>query len=501
MKNARLLLFFLASLLGLFSCEKAEETKAPNIIIFYVDDLGYADLGCYGAKGVTTPNVDRLASNGVRFTDAHSTAATCTPSRYSLLTGSYAFRNDASILPGDAPLIIDTNGETIASAAKANGYSTAVIGKWHLGLGKGAIDWNKRISPGPAEVGFDYSFLIPATGDRVPCVYLENQQVVGLDPEDPITVDYNKKIEGLPVGSENPELLKVKADAQHNNTIVNGISRIGFMSGGSSAHWVDEEFPDVLVQKAQNFIENHKDSSFFLFFSFHDIHVPRIPHPRFVGKSEMGPRGDAIVQMDWTVGQIISQLEKLGLDKNTLVIFTSDNGPVLDDGYMDQAKELIGDHDPAGSFRGGKYSAFEAGTRVPTITYWPGRIKPLKSDAMISQVDLFTSLGKLMGPASPKGNPDSEDILKELLGESTTGKTYMIEESFDLALRKENWKYIRPKPGAVAYLESKDMETGMSETDQLYNLSDDPGETKNVAEQYPEITAELKKKLEEMVNR
>ena len=159
----------------------------PNIVIIYVDDLGYGDIGVNGAVGVKTPNIDTLAENGLNFTDAHCSASPCTPSRYSLLTGSYAFRNNAAILEGDAPLIIDTTKETLPKMLQKAGYTTGVVGKWHLGLGKGKIDWNKRIPLGPKEVGFDYSFLIPATGDRVPCVFLENQKVVGLDLNDPIT--------------------------------------------------------------------------------------------------------------------------------------------------------------------------------------------------------------------------------------------------------------------------------------------------------------------------
>src|SRR3990170_2171887 len=201
-------------------CVQPAKTERPNIIIFYVDDLGYGDIGCYGAKGVVTPNIDRLAQNGIRFTDAHCPAATCTPSRYSLLTGRYAFRNNAAILPGDAPLLIDTSIITLPKMLNKAGYNTAVIGKWHLGLGMGNIDWNQRIAPGANEIGFDYSFLIPATGDRVPTVFVENGFVVNHDASDLILVDYVNRVDSDPLGSENEALLKVKADPQHSNTIV-----------------------------------------------------------------------------------------------------------------------------------------------------------------------------------------------------------------------------------------------------------------------------------------
>jgi len=346
-------------------------TRPPNIVIFYVDDLGYGDVGSYGAVGVETPNIDRLAANGVRFTDAR----------------------------GDAPLLIPVDKPTLPAMLKQAGYATAVVGKWHLGLGDGDLDWNAAVRPGPLEIGFDYAFLLPATGDRVPTVYVENHQVVGLDPADPVEVSYKEKVGDRPTGIENPELLRYETDGQHNKTIVNGVSRIGYMAGGESALWVDEEFPDVFSGKAAEFIRANKDRPFFLFHSFHDIHVPRLPNPRFKGKSTMGPRGDAIVQTDWIVGALVDELEKLGIDDRTLLIFTSDNGPVLNDGYEDQAVELIGDHKPAGPYRGSKYSAFEGGTRVPTISYWPGTINPGTSDALVSQLDIYASIAELVGVA------------------------------------------------------------------------------------------------------
>lgn len=476
---------------------------SPNIVIFYVDDLGYADLSCYGAKGVETPNVDRLAEEGLRFTDAHSSAATCTPSRYSLLTGQYAFRNNAAILPGDAPLLIDPDLPTLPKMLKKAGYTTGVVGKWHLGLGRGEVNWNEEVKPGPLEVGFDYSFLLPSTGDRVPTVYLEKYSVVNATSSDPISISYSDPVGDRPTGLSNPELLKMPADTQHSNTIINGISRIGYMAGGESALWVDEEFPDVFTGKAVDFIETNKEQPFFLFFSFHDIHVPRAPHPRFVGKSEMGPRGDAIVQMDWMTGVIMEALEKNGLDENSLVIFTSDNGPVLDDGYTDYAVEMVGEHNPSGPFRGGKYSAYEAGTRMPTITYWKGRIKAGQNDALWSQVDLYASLAALVNqPLGEYEAIDSEDVLPVILGQSSKGRIWMLEESFTLSLRKDFWKYIAPiqrqKPD---WLANKDIEGGFQDTPQLYNLKEDPREQRNLIKRQPDLVLEMQKKLQEIQNR
>ena len=500
----------LAIAANLFCCEpvKKETTETippqkPNVIIFYVDDLGYGDVSCYGAQAVTTPAIDRLAANGLKFTDAHSGAATCTPSRYTLLTGEYAFRNQAAVLRGDAPLLIDTARQNMAKLFKRAGYATAVIGKWHLGLGTGNPDWNNAVKPGPLELGFDYSFLIPATGDRVPTVYLEGHNVVGRAPNDPIQVSYQQKVGNRPTGHENPELLRYKADPQHSQTIVNGVSRIGSMAGGENALWVDEDFPDVFTQKAIDFIKKQQGSPFFLFFPFHDIHVPRLPNKRFEGKTNMGPRGDAIVQMDWMTGQIMEALQALGIEDNTLVVFTSDNGPVVNDGYEDGATERLGSHQPNGPWRGGKYSAFEAGTRVPTIAYWPNKIKAGVNPALLSQVDLYASLADMVGIGLLPGEaPDSESRVAAWMGQDTVGREYMLEEAYTLSLRKGPWKYIAPVPEEQDLRswvdQQKHIESGLDRIPQLYNLDTDIAEMNNVAKLHPEIVQAMEAKLMEI---
>ena len=492
-------------LVMLFSCSATKEetvVEKPNIIVFYVDDLGYGDVGSSGATAVKTPNVDRLAAGGVRFTDGHCTAATCTPSRYSLLTGNYAFRNNAAILPGDAPLLIDTAIQTLPKMLKSVGYRTAVVGKWHLGLGYGQINWNQQISPGANEIGFDYSFLIPATGDRVPTVFVENGLVMGLDPSDPITVSYKENIDPNPIGLEIPDSLKQLADTQHSQTVVNGISRIGYMTGGYAARWVDEEFPYVLNRQAKEFISKNPSKPFFLYYSFHDIHVPRVPNEKFQGITAMGPRGDAIAQMDWAVGDILDELETKGLLENTLVIFSSDNGPVLDDGYSDGAVENIGAHDPSGGYKGGKYSAYEAGTRVPTIVYWKGKVKALETDALISQIDLLGSLAALTGATVSDEVIDSENYLDAWLGKDLVGRKDMLEESFTLALRSENWKYIKPFDGNTPdWLANKDIAVGLTNEPQLYNLDEDQDESENLAAAYPDKVKELDQKLTQVLNK
>ena len=475
-----------------------KESLKPNVVIIYIDDLGYGDVSCYGSNTIKTPNVDNLASTGIRFTNGHCSSASCTPSRFSMLTGGYAFRQKGTgIAPGDAAMIINPETRTLADIFSEAGYKTGVVGKWHLGLGgEGGPDWNGYITPGPQDIGFDYSFLIPATGDRVPCVYTENGRVLGLDHADLITVNYKEKIGSEPTGLENPELLKIHPSHGHNNTIVNGISRIGFMTGGKSALWVDEYMAEAITQKALAFIEKNKDNPFLLYYSTHDIHVPRVPNPQFVGKSGMGPRGDAILEMDWAVGEIMKKLNLLGLTEKTIVIFTSDNGPVVDDGYQDQAVELLGNHQPGGPLRGGKYSAFNAGTQVPFIVSWPGRIKFGVSDVLISQVDFMASFAKMLGMSLfEKDAIDSYEMLDQLLGKSKKSRDHFVHEgNSTMALICGDWKYIVPAKGPkiAAYT---NIEMGNDPEPQLYRLTDDLGETKNLATEYPEKVKEMENLL------
>lgn len=476
----------------------------PNIIIIYADDVGYGDMGCYGATALDTPSIDRLAANGVRFTSAYSTASTCTPSRYSLLTGEYAFRNkSAVILPGNAPLIIDPGQPTLPSLLKKKGYTNGLVGKWHIGLGKPteSLDWNGRIAPGPNEVGFDYSFHMAATGDRVPSVYIENGRIVGLEQGDPVSVNYLEPVGDDPTGITHPELLKNQADEQHAKTIVDGTSRIGWMSGGHAARWTDEEMPDVFLNKAIEFVMNNKEGPFFLYYAMHENHVPRIPHPRFRGSSSLGVRGDTVVQMDWSIGHFIEALEKHGLKEKTLLIFSSDNGPVLFDGYYDGAWELNGKHTPAGPWRGGKYSAWEGGTRMPLIVSWPGTVEPGISDALISQVDLLASLAALLEIEVPDGEAvDSRNMMDALLGKTELGRDYLIQQGVKMeAIRKGPWKYVPEGEVINRGRIGKFFTDTIQAPGALYYLPEDPGEARDVAQLYPAKVRELRALLEKEV--
>lgn len=493
---------FLLLLLGLAATLSASER--PNIIVIMADDMGYGDLSVYGARRVQTPHIDQLAKEGVRFTSGYCTASTCTPTRYSFLTGEYAFRRKGTgIAPPNGPAIIPAGTETIASLLKRAGYATAVVGKWHLGLGgPNGPDWNGQLRPGPAEIGFDYHFLLPTTNDRVPQVYVTESKVLNLDPKDPLWVG-NDNPDGQPTGITHRDTLKMNWSHGHNATIHNGISRIGFYTGGHAARFRDEDLGDKWVEKSNEWIEKNKDGPFFLFYASHDLHVPRMPHERFQGASEMGFRGDAIVELDWTVGEIRKTLERLGIAENTMIIFCSDNGPVMDDGYEDGALEFVGSHRAAGPFTGGKYSVYEGGTRTPFITWWPGKIKPAISGEMVSTMDIAASVAALAGVNVPDhAVPDSMDVSGALLGvEGAKGRDSLVQQdnggAGNFGLRVGDWKLIRQdrKSARNTVVEEKLANIPVPRY-QLFYLPEDPGELHDLAAQYPEILARMIAKLD-----
>ena len=479
--------------------------QKPNIVIMYADDLGYGDLSCYGAEDIKTPNVDKLCEDGLLFSDAYSTSPVCSPARFSMLTGKYPCRQDGvNILPGDAKSLIDEDCYTMPRMLQENGYHTGIVGKWHLGLSDGTqpIDWNKPVEHTPLDLGFDECFIFPATADRVPCVYFDGREVVGLDKNDPIEVRYCYKnpYKDVPTGRHNKNMLKMKASHGHDCTIINGVGRIGYMRGGEQALWKDEDLAETFLNRAKKFVDDHADEPFFLYYALHQPHVPRLPSKRFVGSTNLGARGDVIKEMDWCVGELVAKLDEHNLLDNTIIIFSSDNGPVLDDGYKDYAKELNGAHRPTGPLRGGKYSKFEGGIRVPFIVSYRGHIRTGLTNAVVSQVDLMASFAHMLGVDIP--NNDSENMLDALLGIDPKGRDVLYAESNNgsRVIRKDKWLYIEPdnKP---RYNFKTSIETAGSRRPQLYNLQYDIGEKKNLARQYPDIVKELETIMNDIASR
>lgn len=457
------------------------ELGNPNVIFIMADDIGYSDFGCYGATKIETPHIDQLAKKGIIFTQAHSPASTSSPSRYALLTGEYAWRKNIGVLPADAPLTITSETNTIAKLFKSNGYNTGMVGKWHLGLGSAeqAVDFNTSIEKGPNDIGFDYAYYFPATNDRVPCIYIENKKVDNYDPSDSIVVSYKQKVGNDPTGKESPELLKRPFLHGHSGTIVNGISRIGWMSGGNKARWVDENMSEQLTKKALSYIENNQKSPFFLYFATHNAHEPRVVSEQFKGSSDAGLYGDIIQEFDHMVGLIIKKLKQLNLYDNTIIIVTSDNGPMIKEGYIDGALENINGHNPYGVFRGQKYELHEAGTRVPFIYSHPQSIKkPFKQTAPFCYLDMLATFSDILKLPTNNLN-DSKSARAIFENENCTSyRDYVLTQnnSGNIAIRSNGWKYIPAYAG-------KDVE--------LYNLINDPSELRNVAMAYPDIVKQM----------
>lgn len=487
----------MASALGALAVCNAATPQKPNVVIVIADDLGFGDVSSYGSKTIHTPNIDSLARGGVLFNNAYSTSATSTPSRYALMTGMYPWRTGQQIINGDAPLVFADGEFTLPRMMKDAGYSTGAIGKWHLGMGRGNIDWNRTVKPGAKEIGFDYSCIIAATNDRVPTVYVENGDVVGLDPNDPIEVNYRENFEGEPTALTNPEMLKMKSDIGHghNNSIVNGIPRIGFMKGGKAARWRDEDMADYFLAKVDSFLTDNKEQPFFLYYGLHQPHVPRAPHERFVGSTELGPRGDAIVEADWCVGQLMKMLREKGLEDNTIVVFTSDNGPVYQDGYQDGADETMYMHDPAGGLRGGKYSLYDGGTHIPMIVSWKGHIAPKVSDELVCQMDFVPTLARLTGSTCPD-TLDGVENLEAFAGMGPSKRGNLVFEALGrLGYRTGDWILIPPYKGVTIH-PLTDTEMGNLDGYGLFNVKKDPAQKHNVADINPDVLQRLKAEFE-----
>lgn len=485
------------------STEQKKEKKKPNIIIINTDDLGYGDLSCYGATKVNTPNIDKLAAEGMRFTDAHSASAVCTPSRYALLTGNYPFRKEGIYGPVflKSPLVIDTDKTTIADVMKEAGYATSCIGKWHLGFGnENPTNWNKPLNPGPLELGFDYYYGVPVVNSHPPFVYVENHSVVGLTADDPFVYDSTS------VATPYREKF--------------GLDQIG---GADKAHalYQDEKVGTILKNKAVDWIKEQKDKPFFLYLATTNIHHPFTPAPQFAGTSEAGIYGDFIHELDWIVGGVMKTLAEQGIAGNTMVLFTSDNGGMLNMGGQEAWR--MG-HRLNHDLLGFKFDAWEGGHRIPFIVKWPGVLKEgVVSDKLICNVDIFSMLCSIVGlPELKKAAKDSYDILPILKGETEqeVRKELVISpwKESHLSIRKGKWMYIRQKGnggftksqvgahefgGPAAHLFTNhinsDIEDGkIKETapdGQLYDLEKDPLQKQNVYNNFPEVVEAMKERM------
>jgi len=477
----------------------ANKHKLPNIVFINADDLGYGDLGCYGATKLHTPNIDKLAKEGRRFTDAHSASAVCSPSRYALITGEYPIRHGNLNNPVflKSKLVIDTKKETIASVLKKAGYSTACIGKWHLGFGATEpCDWNKPLTPGPNDLGFDYYYGVPVVNSHPPFVYVENNHVVGFDEDDPFV--YGKRAKTQEVFE------KMNLDD---------------IGGADKAHelYVDNQVGTHLKEKALSWMKEQKDKPFFLYYATTNIHHPFTPAPQFLGSSECGLYGDFVHELDWIVGEVMKTLEEMGVAENTLVIFTSDNGGMFN--VTAQETWKLGHH-INGDLLGFKFDAWEGGHRIPFIVHWPGKTKAGSvSDQLICNVDMLATFAALTGVELAEGQgQDSKNILAALTGE--TNKQLRDEvllaakKKSHLAVRKGQWLYIGAQggggfgskqlgshafggPAAISFTgyKNSDIENGKIKADappaQLYNIIDDVEETTNLYNKYPEVVAEM----------
>ncbi|TQO38668.1 arylsulfatase A-like enzyme [Arenibacter algicola] len=515
----RLTLFAFCGLLVHYADAQEQENNRPNVVYILVDDLGYGDVGCYGATKVKTPNIDKLASEGKIFTDAHSASAVCTPSRYALLTGQYPVRaNNGKGLWGPSPvtseLLINPEQFTLADVFKNSGYTTAALGKWHLGFGEGENTWDKPLRPGPNDLGFDYYYGVPVVNSAPPYVYIENDRVVGEDPNDPLVyVGRGKDKEVTPITPIPPEASQrtanmfkgaVKAHKLYNDYTV------GTELAGKAVDWITEK------------TTNEKQNPFFLYLATTHIHHPFTPGKNFQGKSDAELYGDFIQELDWMVGQVISTLEKQGVAENTLVILTSDNGAMLNLGGRNAVKA---GHKINGDLLGFKFGVWEGGHRVPFIAKWPGKIEAgTVSDQLICNVDMLATFMEVTGqnPNSLR-NTDSKNILPALLGnpEIPVRNELLLAASkpTHLSLRKGKWMYIPAKGSggfngskpqhhawggapAVAFVggTNSDIENGQIKEDapsaQLYNLEEDKYQTTNVYNQYPEVVKEMGAALE-----
>ncbi len=462
----------LAALIGLFAVVNLHgAAQRPNIVVILSDDFGYGSAGCYGAdkKLVQTPNIDRLASEGRRFTDANAPASVCTPTRYALLTGRYCWRTRLSyggVVNTFDPLLIEPTRPTLASLLKGYGYRAAMIGKWHLGYGTAPrVDYTKELKPGPLELGFDYQFAVPQNHNDKTRVFVEDHKVFGLR---------STKLKPTPA--------KVGLDAPERD---------------------DPLTMSDLTDRAVDWLKKQSKTSFFLYFAPVAVHELITPSAHAAGTSKAGPYGDFIHDLDLSVGRILGALDDLKLAGDTLVIFTSDNGGVVTETLKSKTQTLAlkSGLNINGNRRGGKHDVWEGGFRVPFVVRWPGRVPAgTTSGETIGLVDVFATLAAIIGDQSldsPGTAPDSYNVLPAFVGEpgAKSLRPDIILQSANgvYAIRSGAWKWIEGVPSVKAgkKLPGKFGPKADQFRPQLYNLREDPGETSNVASQNPQVVKRL----------
>jgi len=456
-----------------------ETDEKPNVIIIYTDDLGYGDVTCYNPRSkIQTPNIDKLAADGMRFTDAHSPASFCTPSRYSILTGKYCWRSQrtSELQGGYGEPIIERDEMTLGNLFKNNGYKTAAIGKWHVGMewtlkdenagqGEKNIYFKSPLKFTPVDQGFDYYFgTSGCTSDDPPFAFIENKNLLGL----PLIPVKDLQVIG--------DFNRTTGELYYKDVLV-------------AQDWAHEKADTIFANKAIDFIEKQvkTDTPFFVYLPLSLPHIPWLPAEFIKGISGAGPRGDLIALADYCVGEIMATLQNLGVEENTLVVFTSDNGP----------REGVNGHQSAGNLRGYKGSIYEGGHRVPLIVKWPGKVaKNSVSDELIGQVDLYATLANSIGHSLATNEaPDSYDFTPVLLGQANDKPIRDVYIHLYFAVRKGDWKLIFD----LESIEDVSMKTVVAE--ELYNLKADLAESNNVIEDYPAIVEELKSVFVELNSR
>ncbi len=455
----------------------AASSDRPNIVVILADDYGYGSAACFGAPGLKTPNLDRLAREGRRFTHAYAPGSVCSPTRYGLMTGRYYWRTpikDGQVLPGNSPLHIETTRPTLASVCKGQGYRTAAFGKWHLGMGTTTkTDWNVSLKPGPLDIGFDYFFGLGSNPWSGPHAFIENGQVLGHIPGQPILVE---------------------GDGRENNR-----------STGISVPWQENTIMQTLTGKVVGWLEKQKATEpFFLYFAPNAVHEPVAPNPKFTG-SPYGRYGDFVQELDWSVGEVLAALDRLKVADNTLLVFTSDNGGVVAAGNASATAAINAGLAINGALKGGKHSEWEGGFREPFIVRWPGKVAPgTTSEQVIGLTDMVATFAAILKAPLPKGAAEDSLDVSRAFTEAKPGapvREHVILQAASsvYAIRMGDWKLVE-RVGAPKF-EPRNAKKAAKKAkaagghDELYNLKADPAETKDVSAENPALVTQLKQAL------